>query len=363
METTDRIETTLVEIETTIGQLRAAQVELLAKVDRRQTPLADGCRTLTEWTASRLDVAPETARLLTRMVHTNASAVTDGLADGGLTFDRATELIRLTNPTPDEIEGSRSFDIAGLRRLIAHDRVLTPVEERDTYDSRHLVMQPNLDHTTWRLWGQLPGHEGALVDKVLTDTADTFPPPPPGAVYTRTQRRADALVAVCTNQGGDGPSSVISVFVDATHHAQLGTNTRPSQFGVRTQVAAGPRIGPATLERLLCDATVEVTAITENGQPLAIGRRTAAIPPRLKRFVLWRDQGCVIDGCTSRYRLQPHHITPYSQGGTTNPDNLATVCWYHHHVVIHTLGYHLDPTSPPHRRRFTTPPTRPGPGP
>jgi len=361
METTDRIETRLVEIETTIGRLRAIQIDLLAEIDRRQTPLADGCRTLGEWICSRLDVAPETGRLLSRMAHSDAGVVTGELADGGLTFDRATELMRLSDPTLSDIEGSRSFDIAGLRRLIAHDRVLTPVEERDTYDSRHLVMQPNLDQTTWRLWGQLPGHEGALVDKVLTDTADTFPPPPPGAVCTRAQRRADALVAVCTNQGGDGPSSVISVFVDATHHAQLGTNTHPSQSGVRTQVAAGPHIGPATLERLLCDSSIEVTAVTENGQPLGIGRRTAAIPPRLKRYILWRDQGCVIDGCTSRYRLQPHHIIPFSQGGTTNPDNLTTLCWYHHHVVIHTMGYHLDPTSPPHRRRFLTPQTGPDP--
>ena len=69
METTDRIETRLVDIETTIGRLRAIQIDLLAEIDRRQTPLADGCRTLSEWVCSRLDVAPETGRLLSRMGH------------------------------------------------------------------------------------------------------------------------------------------------------------------------------------------------------------------------------------------------------------------------------------------------------
>ena len=352
METTDRIETRLVDIETTIGRLRAIQIDLLAEIDRRQTPLADGCRTLSEWVCSRLDVAPETGRLLSRMVHSDAGVVTGELADGGLSFDRACELIRLPDPTVEDLEGSRRFDITGLRRFIARDRTMTPVAERDAFDSRHLVLQPNLDASTWRLWGSLPGHAGAIVDQVLTDTADTFPPPPDGARYSHAQRNADALVAVCTDHAGaNGPSNVVSVFVDAT---------RPGP-GVRAEITAGPRIGPATLEKLLCESSIEVTAVTADGQPLGIGRRSAAIPPRLKRYILWRDAGCVIDGCTSRYRLQPHHITPYSKGGVTEADNLTTLCWYHHHIVIHTMGYQLNPHSPPHRKRFLTPP--PGPDP
>jgi hypothetical protein len=353
METTDRIETRLVEIETTIGRLRAIQIDLLGEIDRRQTPLADGCRTLGEWICSRLDVAPETGRLLSRMVHSEAKTVTDQLAEGGLSFDRASELIRLSSPTTYEIEGSRRFDITGLRRFIHTRRQSTTVGEQDAFEGRHLVMQPNLDQSMWRLWGSLPGHAGAVVDQVLTETADAFPTPPEGASYTHGQRKADALVSVCTHDaGGVGPSTVVSVFVDAT------TGT-----GVGAQVAAGPRVGPETLGQLLCDSTIEVTAISAEGQPLGIGRRSAAIPPRLRRFVLWRDQGCVIDGCASHYRLQPHHVIPFSQGGTTETDNLATLCWFHHHVVIHGMGYHLNPDSPPHRRRFLIPPPRPGPGP
>ena len=98
---------------------------------------------------------------------------------------------------------------------------------------------------------------------------------------------------------------------------------------------------------------MEVT--TTGAQPLAVGPAGRTVPPRLKRFILHRDGGCVIDGCTSRYRLQPHHLVPRSQGGTHHPSNLATVCWYHHHIIIHGLGSHIDPDSPPHRRRFLHP--------
>jgi hypothetical protein len=100
---------------------------------------------------------------------------------------------------------------------------------------------------------------------------------------------------------------------------------------------------------------MEVTAVTEEGQPLAIGTATTTIPPRLRRFVLARDDGCVIDGCLSTYRLQPHHIEPRHRGGDNHPDNLATLCWYHHHTIIHGHGHHIDSNSPPGRRRLIPP--------
>ncbi len=142
---------------------------------------------------------------------------------------------------------------------------------------------------------------------------------------------------------------VVSVFVDASEAAA--TN---GEAGVT--VAAGPQVGPNTLAAILCDGIVEVTARTPDGTPLAVGRRSRVIPPRLRRFILHRDGGvCTISGCVSRYRLQVHHATPWSQGGRTDPGNLSTVCWFHHHVVIHGHGFTIDPTSPPQRRRLTRP--------
>ena len=61
---------------------------------------------------------------------------------------------------------------------------------------------------------------------------------------------------------------------------------------------------------------------------------------------------CSIEGCPSRYRLQPHHIQERQNGGNHHPDNLTTLCWYHHHVAIHGLGFTIDPHSPTHRRRL-----------
>ena len=51
-------------------------------------------------------------------------------------------------------------------------------------------------------------------------------------------------------------------------------------------VVSGPRVGPTTLEAILCDAPVEVTAITTDGTPLAVGTSQTKIPSRTRRYVL-----------------------------------------------------------------------------
>ena len=118
-------------------------------------------------------------------------------------------------------------------------------------------------------------------------------------------------------------------------------------------ILGGPRVGPDTIDLIHCTGKTEHHTITEHditSQPT-----TQQIRPSLRRAVLARDDGCVVDGCTSAHRLEVHHIIPRSQGGTHQADNLAALCWYHHHVTVHRRGLQLDPRSPPHRRRLIRP--------
>ncbi len=56
---------------------------------------------------------------------------------------------------------------------------------------------------------------------------------------------------------------------------------------------------------------------------------------------------CAIEGCTSRYRLEAHHLTPWSQGGKTDLSELILLCWYHHQITVHHKGFqpYPDPTT------------------
>ena len=138
------------------------------------------------------------------------------------------------------------------------------------------------------------------------------------------------------------------VFIDAHLAAE--------SFGeAGATVSSGPRVGPNTLSEILCTGQVRVI-VTDGLHPIAYSDMGEAIPGHIRRYVQWRDQNqCSIEGCHSRYRLQPHHIKERQHGGNHDPDNLITLCWFHHHVAIHGLGYRIDPTSPIHRRRLLKP--------
>ncbi len=369
--TTDALEVFLADTEARVGQARAVQMAVLSELDRRRVPTGDGCRTLAEWVTGRLDLAPETARNLAHTTRTLADlpATRRALADGDVTFDRAAQLARTaTAATEDaDLQQAARFDIAGLRRQAALRRRLTTVDERHAYLARAVMLQLNLDESVWNLWGTLPGYDGRLVEKALLERGDHLPTGPDS--HSRAQRSSDALVSIAqdsfaattgTEPGNGSAAPLVTVFVDAAEAASTSAET-----GV--WIAQGPRVGPATLQRILCEGTVEVLARTEDGQPLAVGHASRAIPPKLRRFVVARDGNCTADGCSSRYRLQPHHMVPWSHGGPTGPRRphsepaerasflQRALRARHHHVVIHGQDYTIDPESAPGRIRFRPP--------
>jgi hypothetical protein len=277
------------------------------------------------------------------------------LADGRVSFDRAVATAGLiaAGASREQVEASFGFDLNGVARIAARHRRMTGASEEAAYRSRFFAMQPSLDESEWRVWGQLPGYEGRIVEKALSRRADTFPNTGGMRRVGRGERTADALVSVAqdsldgTATGNGSTTPLACVFVDAAL-----AETSNGEAGV--EIAAGPRVGPATLERILCGGRVQLIGMRDN-KPVWHTRASRSIPPAIRRFVLHRDGGCVIDGCSSRYRLEPHHEVPWGQFGSHDPDNLVTLCWYHHHVAIHGEGYRLEPGTPPQRRRLIAP--------
>ena len=76
------------------------------------------------------------------------------------------------------------------------------------------------------------------------------------------------------------------------------------------------------------------------GLPLDVGRRYRTETPALRRALEARDQGCRGPGCgIPAAWCTAHHLTPWSQGGTTSLDTTALFCFVHHQVFIHQLGW------------------------
>lgn len=327
----DDRESRFVESARLIAQLQAGLLEDLDWFDSAQVHTGDGCRSLSEWVTQKLDVSAETARSLVRTMRRteNKPHLREALATGVVSFDRVEALSKIQ----DESDLMHHLDVASVHRVAADRVEVTSDDEADAARERYLFMQPSLDQSWWDVRGGLDGLTGAVIDQALTEKADRLPPLPDGSRGSVGWRRATALYELAS--GGKSPETQITVFVNADK-ATLSSG----RAGVRLD--AGPRVGAQAIAHVLCNTTTEVTVNGEDGQPMRYGRNTRHIPSHLRRAILGRTGGhCAVFGCDSRYRVEVHHITPWSQNGTTDPENLIAICWYHHHVAIHERGFNI----------------------
>jgi hypothetical protein len=332
----DQLDQVIVRSESEIALWRSVEMAAIREKRSRKSHTADGYRSIIDWVAARADVSHQTARSIcwtaTRL--SDAPEVADLLESGGITFDRAEQLARLPEPQRQDHE---SYDIAQLRRKVAHHRRLTRKRERQKANG-YLNFQPSLDDTTTHIWGELAGLDSRIVEKAVDQRADEI-------VIDQTrlgvaERRALALVAICQDSlyGTEAPHTSPPVDVAVMVDVRDGDTTN-GETGV--SVLAGPRLGPGTFEAVMCNGIVELIGVGDGGKPLDLGRHSRIVPRKLRRFVLHRDMGCTVEGCSSRYRLEIHHTPPWSRGGQTNAEDLVTLCWYHHQIAVHREGLQI----------------------
>jgi hypothetical protein len=171
---------------------------------------------------------------------------------------------------------------------------MTRRNERQVFSDRYFDLQETLDGSSGRLQGELPGLEFRLVSKALTERADMFNDLP-GPRIGKSQRMADALVSISQDSlepvsDGTGSSQrsdpLATVLVDADLAGQTA-----GEAGA--EIEYGPRVGPQTLERILCGGRIQVLGIT-NGKPVTFSPAIRSISPAIRRFVAWRDSGCTV---------------------------------------------------------------------
>jgi hypothetical protein len=155
---------------------------------------------------------------------------------------------------------------------------------------------------------------------------------------------------------------------------------------IRAQAAAGTADVLAMLEHQILGQVIQVVSgpggvasflrrnllgkgLNGPSLPLDVGQ-TDDIPVHLRRLVALRDQTCqYAGGCDQPAAgCEPHHVLHRQDGGHTSLANLKDYCWWHHHVVLHQMGWTLtvrpDGTSQVRRPdgkiiRSHSPPTRP----
>lgn len=351
-------EAEIAELNAGVAKLQARQLVILNQLERSQVQRRDGARNMIEWTATNLDVNNSTAREMVTAANRLGRQdpwLFEQMQEGTITLDRAMATLRLarTDAPATVVDRSLELDLAAVSRLTHKYRRIRPSDDLQTFADRYFVIQPSLDESRWRGWFELPGMDGRIVDKAISDTADELRSLPGGDHFTAGQRRADALVTMAQNTldgsdtetSGSGPNLTLFVDLEAAS---------ASQGELGTEVEYGPRVGPEALREALCTGSVQLVGL-ENGKPVVTSDNTKVIPPAVRNFVAWRDGGCSIAGCHSRYRLQPHHIRHRADNGDHDPDNLTTLCWFHHHVAIHGGGFRLGRQTSPGGRTLLRP--------
>ncbi len=351
----DAMEQELDRLEGLVSRVRARQLEILAAIDQLQVPYWDGTRSLKEWIAGRLDLQPANAADLAVLAKAEPGPIRDSLSAGVVSVDRAAATTRLVNTGADQatLDKAEGMAVGQIGRLAARHRRMTPTDEATAFQMRRLWFQPNLGNTlaTGSLTMTATDMESVLdaVDRRADQIIDPDDPQRPRL----EQRRVDALVSLAldaTVPTGDNVAPrrlKAHIFIDATECHRTGGET-----GALTR--SGLKVGPNTLAEILCVGETHTTLIDSNGLK-SVPTGGDRLPQRTRDYVFFRDGACTADGCTSRYRLEPHHITPQSRGGDHHPNGLTLLCWFHHHIVIHQHGYTIDPHSPPQQRRFLPP--------
>jgi hypothetical protein len=139
---------------------------------------------------------------------------------------------------------------------------------------------------------------------------------------------------------------------------------------------AGVPIADSLLEQLRANASIEPVLVDDDGTPVRVGNRFAALSPKIARSVLLRDGHCRVPGCDCRHSLEVHHLRPRSWGGTDDVSGLAAVCPTHHRLLVPhgpdaLVGnpnlpdglrrVHLDDLTPEAAEQLGLPPRRAGP--
>lgn len=182
-----------------------------------------------------------------------------------------------------------------------------------------------------------------LGDRMFRNDSET------GSNRTHTQRNADALVALITQQpagpglsGGndaanDGPDREI-VPQATTLIVTVDYDTLSSQLK-DAGLIDGTLIDVDELRHIACDAGIVPAIFAADGQPLYMGRKQRATTAAQKLALVARDNQCV--GCGMRASAcDAHHITWWDNNGTTDISNLVLLC-PKCHKKVHKRGYEV----------------------
>ncbi len=280
---------------------------------------------------------------------------------------------------PDAVMRMISWTLASLQQ--DQDRR----EERRAQDQEFLAMQPRLDGSGGRLWGEFSASSWAILDTALsgfratlgggdtdpasgTETADSEggrPSDPTGKERAaRLVRLLDGTLVGGATTGddadGDGDATGTSrpqLLLRADLATLLDREATPGTL-LTTLLGGHARLS-ATATRQLLEARgsdLRTVILDETGSVVGVGRRQRLAPGWLRDAVLALHDTCSAPGCLEPARTSDidhaapwHPARPGDLPGTTDVAQLAPVCARHNHRKERD-GWSVEQTADGRRR-------------
>jgi Domain of unknown function (DUF222)/HNH endonuclease len=321
-----------------MGEAQRDALELIAVLDRSDSWVDEGARDMAHWLWINHGMSDWKARRWIAAAHALAQLprIAQALAGGVLSVDKVVELTRFATPTDEthliawaeQVSPARIRHEADLRRRVQPGATAIQDEQRT-------VRWCFLDEgRRFELFADLPAAYGAVVARAIDRIAAQVPEMP-GELGHVDARRADALIALCSaHLAADADPDRATVVV----HARVGDR---SSSPIGAAIEGGGIADPSIVDRLLCDARVQIVWEGATGRTIGIGRTTRVVPAWLGRQVRYRDKGCRFPGCGTTAFTQAHHVRFWRNGGRTDLDNLVLICSFHHKLV-HEYGWRIE---------------------
>ena len=310
-------------------------LSLLAQADRKELWRNEGARDVAHWVQMHLQVSWWKADRWVKAAHALESLplTSEALASGALSIDKVVELARFATPRTEAqlIAWAETVSTAAIRHRADVESRPVPEDAEAAEATRFLEYRWTDGGLTLGLRAELPAPEGAAVMAAIEAPVATVPTLPGEEELHVSARRADALVALCTEGRGSGSSEPPPTVV-------VHVRTEALASGSAKRGARGGVVHPRALERLLCSARLAVQVEEADRTPLALGRLSREPTPAMVRALRYRDVECRFPGCGARRFTVAHHLVWWSRGGRTDLDNLLLLCGSHHKLV-HEHGW------------------------
>ena len=363
-----------------IAQATCEFLLMLAEFDAREgVRFYEGLKSTAHWLGWACSMAAGTAREHLRVARA-LPALPLTVAEfraGRLSYSKVREITRVADRVEEEVlvEMARAMTASQLARTVSSFRAVDG--SRLDQDSRREARWHVREDGMVEIRAVLPAETGAELLTALELALDRDGTAPPSSTETAAcsasssraaaepdhddssaiaercaeitteatldQRRADALHDLARTylaaepddrSGEDRHLVVVQV------NAESLSESVPAGTLPRCGVAGGGPLEPRTAERLACTGKVSLALADVHGEILHLGRARRLASRAQRRALRLRDGTCVFPGCHQSKHLDAHHLTPWSEGGPTDLDELALLC-RRHHVMVHEGGLRL----------------------